>query len=210
MTMAAQAGIVVATTRPVRLARGTAVAVRRFDRQGPLRLHALSANVALRAAAAALTYPDLAQLLRRRGDPTAGRHRAQMRELFRRLVFNILADNTDDHEKNHALLMTDAQHYVLSPAFDVLPTGQSLGYQSMEVGEEGASSTLDNAMSMCKAYGLTTAQARSEMAAVARVVDGWQTHFAGEDIPPDVIATYATQIDRPFLLEQRRQALRHP
>jgi serine/threonine-protein kinase HipA len=206
MTLAAQAGITVADTRPIQLARGTAVAVRRFDRQGTTRLHALSANVALRAAGAELTYPDLAQLLRRRG----GKHREQMRELFRRLVFNILVDNTDDHEKNHALLMTDAQHYVLSPAFDVLPTGQALGYQSMGVGEDGASSTLDNAMSLCKAYGLTTVQAKAEMARVARVVDGWQPHFVAAGIPPAVIATYAAQIDRPFLLDPRRQALQHP
>ena len=210
MTLAAQAGITVADTRPVQLARGTAVAVRRFDRQGAARLHALSANVALRAAGAELAYPDLAQLLRRRGDPNGGKHREQMRELFRRLVFNILIDNTDDHEKNHALLMTDAQHYVLAPAFDVLPTGQALGYQSMGVGEDGASSTLDNAMSLCKSYGLTAVQAKAEMAQVARVVDGWQPHFVAAGIPPAVIAQYATQIDRPFLLNPRRQALQHP
>lgn len=51
-------------------------------------------------------------------------NRAQMRELFRRMVFNILLDNTDDHEKNHVLLTDDAQTYELSPEFDVLPSGQ--------------------------------------------------------------------------------------
>ena len=34
-----------------------------------------------------------------------GVSQAQQRELFRRMVFNILIDNTDDHEKNHALLL---------------------------------------------------------------------------------------------------------
>lgn len=57
-----------------------------------------------------------------------------MHELFRRMVFNILIDNTDDHEKNHALLMTATGEYELSPAFDVLPSGQALGYQQMRVG----------------------------------------------------------------------------
>jgi serine/threonine-protein kinase HipA len=41
-----------------------------------------------------------------------------------------LIDNTDDHEKNHVLLVNAAQEYELSPAFDVSPTGQALGYQS--------------------------------------------------------------------------------
>ena len=67
---------------------------------------------------------------------------AHMRELFRRMVFNILIDNTDDHEKNHALLVTDAQQYELSPAYDVLPSGQALGFQQMRVGEQEADSTL--------------------------------------------------------------------
>jgi len=47
-----------------------------------------------------------------------------MRELFRRMVFNILLDNTDDHERNHVLLVNDAQTYELSPAFDVLPSAR--------------------------------------------------------------------------------------
>ena len=55
----------------------------------------------------------------------------QMHELFRRMVFNILLDNTDDHEKNHALLVNDAQQFELSPAYDVLPSGQALGFQRL-------------------------------------------------------------------------------
>lgn len=46
-----------------------------------------------------------------------------MGELFRRMVFNLLIDNTDDHEKNHVLLMTETGALQLSPAFDVLPSG---------------------------------------------------------------------------------------
>lgn len=71
---------------------------------------ALSAH----AAAVELSYPNLAQLLRRRGDVEI--HRSQMHELFRRLVFNILIDNTDDHEKTHVLLISQTQQYVLAPA----------------------------------------------------------------------------------------------
>ena len=113
---------------------GHAVAVRRFDRAAGLRRHGLSANVALKAAGEGLGYPELAQLLRRRGVAAGGLHLAHMRELFRRMVFNILVDNTDDHENNHVLLMADSGEYELSPAFDVLPSGQSLGFQQMRVG----------------------------------------------------------------------------
>ena len=50
-------------------------------------------------------YPELAELLRRRGVAELSLGRVQMAELFRLMVFNILIDNTDDHEKNHVVPM---------------------------------------------------------------------------------------------------------
>jgi len=46
-----------------------------------------------------LGHPELARLLRRRGVATGAQNREQMDELFRRMVFNLLIDDTDDHEK---------------------------------------------------------------------------------------------------------------
>ncbi len=203
MTLAAKAGIEVSATRPIRLTVGHAVAVRRFDRRGSERLHALSANVALRAAGEGLGYPELAQLLRRRGVLEGDRAQAQMRELFRRMVFNILIDNTDDHEKNHALLVTDAAEYLLSPAYDVLPSGQGLGFQQLRVGEDEADATLDNALSMCRQFGLSRPEAQHEVAAVARVVGGWRQHFRDVGVSEGDLELLAEYIDRPFLREPR-------
>jgi serine/threonine-protein kinase HipA len=157
--------------------QGNAVAVRRFDRAGDRRLHAMSANVALKAMKAELGYPELAQLLRRRGGTGDGRAMEQMRELFRRMVFNILIDNTDDHEKNHVLLNTQGGELRLSPAFDVLPSGQALGYQQLRVGTEGHDATIDNAMTETRLFGLKDHDASAEVARVARVVAGWKEHF---------------------------------
>src|SRR5580700_5275556 len=163
MTLAQKAGIRVAPTMPVRLTHGHALAVKRFDRNGGLRLHSLSARVALRAAAERFGYPELAQLLRRRGVTEGDAYVNHMRELFRRMVFNILIDNTDDHEKNHALLVTDAQQYALSPAYDVLPSGQALGFQQMRVGEQEADSTIVNALSMSLMFSLAKDDAVREV-----------------------------------------------
>jgi serine/threonine-protein kinase HipA len=205
MTLARKAGIRTAETLPVRLTHGHAVAISRFDRLGGLRVHGLSAGVALRAAGERFGYPELAQLLRRRGVTEGDAYVAQMREVFRRMVFNILIDNTDDHEKNHALLMTDAQQYELSPAFDVLPSGQALGFQQMRVGEQEADSTVANALSMSPMYGLAKSEAVKEAQAVAQVIDGWQQHFAACGVSGGDIDLYAQQIDRPFLRDQRRE-----
>lgn len=203
MTLAALAGITVAETKPIKLGHGMAVAIKRFDRAGNRRLHTLSANVALKSAGSSLSYPALAQLLRRRGDSDGSINQQQMRELFRRLIFNILIDNTDDHEKNHVLLLTDSQHYLLSPAFDILPTGHALGYQAMDVGKEGALSDVENALSMSSSYGLNRHEAIAEAKRVSGIVDQWQSHFAKNNIDKNTIAMLAHQIDRPHLLEQR-------
>ena len=207
MTLAIQAKIKTAETRAVRLADGHAVAIRRFDREAGRRVHSLTAYVALRAAAQSYGYPELAQLLRRRGVIERDAYVADMRELFRRMVFNILIDNTDDHEKNHALLMTDAQQYALAPAYDVLPSGQALGFQQMRVGAAEADSTIENALSMARMFALDANQAVKEVRTVARVVDKWQEHFKSQRVSRHDIELYAQQIDRPFLKDQRRGAL---
>jgi serine/threonine-protein kinase HipA len=201
-------GIRVAQTMPIPLTHGHAVGIKRFDRNGELRLHSLSAGVALRAAGERFGYPELAQLLRRRGVTGGDAYVAQMREVFRRMVFNILIDNTDDHEKNHALLMTDAQQYELSPAYDVLPSGQALGFQQMRVGEEEGDSTVANALSMSQMYSLTKNEARKETQSVAQVVDGWKQHFTACGVTSSDIDLYAEQIDRPFLRDQRSELSR--
>ncbi|HYQ28588.1 MAG TPA: HipA domain-containing protein [Polyangiaceae bacterium] len=203
LTLAARADITVADSRAIRLTGGHAVAVRRFDRRGSERLHALSAKVALSAAGESYGYPELAQLLRRRGVVEGERNAEQMRELFRRMVFNILIDNTDDHEKNHALLANDAGNYELSPAYDVLPSLQGLGYQQLRVGSDGADATLTNALSMCAQFGLKRSAARSEVARVAQVVTGWREHFASAGVRAGDLELIAEHVDRPFLREQR-------
>jgi serine/threonine-protein kinase HipA len=113
MQLARRCGIQSADTLALPLPQGHAVAVRRFDREGIRRLHVLSAHVALRAAGEAMGYPELAQLIRRLGHPD--KVRTQQQELFRRMVFNILIDNTDDHDKNHALVRSADGFYALSP-----------------------------------------------------------------------------------------------
>jgi serine/threonine-protein kinase HipA len=203
MTLAQQARIRVARTRPIRLADGHAVAIERFDRAAGRRRHALTAHVALRAAGERYGYPELAQLLRRRGVATRGANIAQMRELFRRMVFNILLDNTDDHEKNHAVLVSAAQEYALAPAYDDLPSGQALGFQQMRVGEHEADATLDNALSMARLFALDDRLALAEARKVATVVARWKEHFAACGVRQRDIDGYAEQIDRPFLREQR-------
>ena len=214
LTLADKARIRVVETRPIPLASGHALAVRRFDRQvvgdSVVRVHAQSAHVALRAEGTKPGYPELAQLLRRRGPVKEGFAREQMRELFRRMIFNILMDNTDDHEKNHALLMDDAKCLTLAPAFDVLPTAQALSYQQMRVGTDMADATVKNALSEVAQFGLTAKDALAEAARVAAVCENWRAHFSEAGVTDRDVAELARFIDRDFLRVQRKKLLSTP
>jgi serine/threonine-protein kinase HipA len=205
MTLAGVCGVDIAPTRAQKLATGHAVAIRRFDRVGALRLHAMSANVALRAAGEELGYPQLSQLLRRVAP--AGDIAQQQQQLFRRMVFNILIDNTDDHEKNHALLRQDDGSYRLAPAFDVVTSAQGLGYQAILVGNAGVESSLENALSQSRAFGMKVDEARDIAGEIARHVDGWKEHFRDTGVSERDLDVLAQYIDGDRLGAQRRDAM---
>jgi serine/threonine-protein kinase HipA len=206
MQLAATCGVVVSPTRAIRLGNGHVVAIDRFDREGGARLHAISANVLLAAAGEERGYPELAQLLRRIAP--ADRIAEQQQQLFRRMVFNILVDNTDDHDKNHAFLRQRDGRYLLSPAFDVLPAAQGLGYQQLIVGKQGAESTLANAMSSCAQFGLAGAAARAIVREVCTAVERWKEAFSATGVKDADIDYLARFVDRESLRVQRAEYLR--
>ncbi|MCA0186169.1 MAG: HipA domain-containing protein [Proteobacteria bacterium] len=211
MTLAGRAGISVAETRVIHLADANALAVRRFDRDQGRRIHSISAGTAIRASTPSgiepeMGYPGLARILRRVGITENDTHQRDARELFRRMVFNILVDNTDDHEKNHSLLVTHPFEHgrlKLAPAYDVLPTNSGQGYQEFICGADGRDSTLGNAMSQCEAFGLQPVEAAAEVSRVIAVVDTWREHFAQAGVSARDIESLAERIDGAELLAQR-------
>jgi serine/threonine-protein kinase HipA len=146
-------------------------------------------------------------VLRRIGVTEDDRYALDARELFRRMVFNILIDNTDDHEKNHSLLVVHpAEHgrLKLAPAYDVLPTNSGQGYQEFICGADGGDSTLDNAMSQCDAFGLTQTEAVAQVGEVIAIVNAWKAHFETLGVSSGDITQLTEWIDGDTLLAQRR------
>ncbi|CAM5216271.1 hypothetical protein CDEF62S_00124 [Castellaniella defragrans] len=212
MTLAAKAGITVAQTQVIALEDANAIAIRRFDREGRHRIHSISASTAIRAATPTgvepeMGYPQLARILRRIGVSQGDAYLADAHELFRRMVFNILMDNTDDHEKNHSLLVVNPAangKLRLAPAYDVLPTNSGQGFQEFICGADGHDSTLSNAMSECEAFGLAPAEAAQMTVQVIRVVDTWRAHFESVGVTQNDLNSLAEHIDGDELLNQRR------
>jgi len=210
MTLAHIAGIQVASTTPVKLKAEHALAVKRFDRKGAQRMHCISACTLLRSEVPQgmepeFGYPHLARALRRCADPRT--LDAQLRELFRRMIFNILLANTDDHEKNHALLCHTKGRTMkleLSPAYDVVPTGSGALEHQFMVSEISREPSLVEAMSGAESFNLSISDAAHEVARIISVVNGWQVHFRALGVTESDIVEVASLVDAPGLLAQRQ------
>jgi serine/threonine-protein kinase HipA len=158
MRLARECGLVVPDTDFATIHGRDIYLVRRFDRhiEGNRirRLPFASSLTMLEAhenAAHRYSYRDLAEVLRRLGsDP-----RNDLRELFRRMAFNILVGNDDDHLRNHAFLF-DGRGWRLSPLYDVVPRphGGSNGRLILAVGERGHEASLANALTGAAVFGL--------------------------------------------------------
>lgn len=159
-----------------------ALLVRRFDRPGRIedghRIHYLSA--------AAFTdspydsnqgsYVGLANQLRVHGSMVS----RDLPELFRRLVFNVLIDNSDDHVKNHGVLHTGSNLYELSPAFDMVPQLTNLGYMGMAIAEGSETPHLDAVLDAAGHFGLSKSAAAATIKRIREVVAGWKPVFVAE------------------------------
>lgn len=124
------------------------------------------------------SYADLAQAIRRHAHPSV--IRADTDELFKRMVFNLLVSNDDDHLRNHGFLW-DARllGWRLSPLYDVLPR-PSLAterYLHLGIGPQGRLATLDNALAGCARFALTPLRAAELIDEVWRVVRQWRYGF---------------------------------
>lgn len=127
MHLAARANLDVASTRLTATMGHDALLVDRFDRVPGtgLRRMVVSGLTLLGLHEMQVrhgSYADLADLIRQRfTDP-----RETLRELYARIVFNVLVGNTDDHPRNHAAFW-DGQELSLTPAYDVTPQPRTGG-----------------------------------------------------------------------------------
>ena len=181
LDLAKECGISVAESKVVSIARRQLLLVKRFDREktrsGYLRHRMVSALTLLRADEsvhdrAKWSYVLLAEELRR----TCAQPRKAAAELFRRMCFNALISNTDDHPRNHAIVAED-RAWSLSPAYDLTPSRQvSLDHRdlAMMVGDLGRYASAQNLLSQCSRFLLDRSEAEAIVAQMeARVAGSW-------------------------------------
>jgi serine/threonine-protein kinase HipA len=144
MRLAAKIGIAAASVRLERAAGKDVLLVERFDRENT------GAGWKRRAMVSALTLLELDEMMARYASyqnlATIIRHRfvapkQTLKELYQRMVFNVLCGNTDDHARNHAAYWNGSE-LSLAPAYDICPqsrSGEEANQAMLIVGEQKAS-----------------------------------------------------------------------
>lgn len=176
--MAVDAGIEMA---PCRIQRFNSThhtfLTQRFDRVGSLRRHFSSAMTQLRYydGDAGASYLELAQFLIEQGANT----QQDLHQLWRRMVFNILVSNADDHLRNHGFLLAENNSgWRLSPAYDI---NISLGAAGLHLNIDEYSNALDLglALDVSPYFQLSPSKARLILDQLQKVTRQWQ-YYADE------------------------------
>ena len=220
LELARAAGLRVCSARLHRLGKRDSLLLERFDRQwleqdrqegGYLRHGLVSGLTVLDAedghgGRERWSYLLLADELRR----WSRRPDEDQRELFRRMVFNAMVTNTDDHPRNHALLRT-AAGWRLSPAYDIVPAPQLSEERrdlAMNAGQFGRAASLYNLVSRCDVFGLRSEEARALIDELMDVVKGWREFFAMKGVEARSIEMLEQAIlPAPFYRESPPQAI---
>ncbi len=197
LSLARAAGITVAEHKLVAVGgRGVSV-ITRFDREGAQRLPFISASSLLGLPAGEPgAYTLLADGIRQFGDDTAG----DLRELWRRLVFSLLASNYDDHLRNHGFLMRRVGKWSLSPAYDLNPVPEIERSQlpKTAITEDQDEPSIDAALAAAPRFGLKPAVARSILRDVYSAVAKWRQVGKKLRIPARTLNAYASAFEHPL------------
>jgi serine/threonine-protein kinase HipA len=177
LMLARRCGITTADSKVVTVGDRDVLLVKRFDRErgddGYHRARMVSALTLLQAdeapsARARWSYIALAEVLRQVcADP-----KREVHALFRRMVFNALISNTDDHPRNHAALAW-GDRWSLAPAYDLTPSVPiSLEHRdlAMVCGDQGRLASAANLMSQCRRFLLDQSEAATIIATLASTV----------------------------------------
>jgi serine/threonine-protein kinase HipA len=169
--LAQKAGVHVPPARMVRLNNEFhTFCVQRFDRLGSTRRFYASAMTLLRKEQSEGTsYLELAQFLRDSGD--APHVKADLEQLFRRVVFNVAVGNRDDHLRNHGFVLGKTG-WRLAPAFDVNPNIDKAEHV-LNIDDSDNRPSLGLALSTAGFYGLRPERAQAIVQEVTHVVGAW-------------------------------------
>ena len=173
LDLAAQAGVDVPASKLLTLAGRSVLVLDRFDRTATgERIGYVSAMTMLEASDGdQRSYIEIAEVI----ENSSARATFELQQLWRRIVFNVLVSNTDDHLRNHGFLHVRGDVWRLAPAFDLNPnpaSGPKLLSTTIDVADDTASVQL--ALDVADYFRLTEQDARTVLQDVAAAVGRWR------------------------------------
>ncbi len=192
IVLARAAGITVPDCRELALSQaGTTFAARRFDRNGQdRRLYASAMTLVGKRDGDEASYLDLALAVADHVDPTAIGD--DLEQLFRRVAFNVMTGNRDDHLRNHGFLRT-ATGWRLSPAFDVNPSPETPEH-SLAINERSHEPDIAAAIETAAFYRLGPDEATRIVRDVSAAIGEWRRTARSLHLPGDEVELMATVI----------------
>ncbi len=177
LTLARKAGIQVPEWRLESVGQRQILLSRRFDRKNNIRIPFLSAMSALAAKDNEMhSYLEIADAIRQ----MSASPKEDLKALWRRMVFNILISNVDDHLRNHAFLYSGLLGWRLSPAYDLNPTPTDIKPRILSTAIDLIDSTasLDLALDVAHYFGVDSIQAKQTLKEVGGATALWQKEAA--------------------------------
>jgi serine/threonine-protein kinase HipA len=194
LALASKAGIAVPNVRVETISKKPVLLLRRFDREGKRRIPFLSAMSMLGSKDnETRSYLEIVDALRQHGAAP----KADMEALWRRLVFNVLISNTDDHLRNHGFLYAGQEGWRLSPAYDLNPMPADIKPRILAtaINEDDNTASLALAMEVAEYFELDTGQAREIAKQVAKAVSKWRDEAARHGLTKNEIDRMASAFE---------------
>ncbi len=180
--MARAAGIRMPETRLLSTQQGEDFfAARRFDWPGDgqrLHMHTVAGILNADFTTPVIDYEALLQLTE-----FMTNHRGDVEEMFRRMVFNVMAHNRDDHIKNHAFLMDQNGIWRLSPAYDLSFSDGPGGEHNLSINGNGRNPTREDMVAVGIGAGIKRHRIDETIEDVDQVVRNWPCFAETHNIP---------------------------
>ena len=193
--LAAKAGINVAKTRTIKISKDRDLLLsERFDRtKDGRRIHFASALslLGLDDGAGSSTgngYLDIVDFILQGCTEV----RQNLRELYRRVAFNVMFGNTDDHFRNHGFLLTP-KGWTLSPAYDINPGAKT--HQCLLIDSYSEQSDINALLSASENYMLERQEANEIIEEVRAAIKDWRNIATNLQIPLKMLLAYSMRWD---------------
>ena len=173
LSLAQQARIAVPAWRIKTVLNKPVLIIKRFDRNAGLRIPFLSAMSMLGARDNEQhSYLDISYALTQHGASPE----QDMAQLWRRIIFNVMIANTDDHLRNHGFIYERHRGWRLSPAYDMNPTPVELRPRTLTtaIDSNDATTSIEKARTVAGEFRISDQQAESIIREVSGAVSQWR------------------------------------